>query len=84
VNINKDPIPEPYVRADNLELLRRIAWEADTAKLLLRKAGFGCTGMGLLETVQQALAEIERKLEPAQAVIVDSDGNRIKWGDLPR
>lgn len=50
-------IPEPYCRATDLDLMRRIAVESDLAKQLLRKAGYGVTGQGLLDTVREALAD---------------------------
>lgn len=61
------PLPEPYRSFSNLDLLRAIAHESDQAKQLLRNAGFGVTGMGLLETVKEVLAEVDcnRELDPA-------------------
>ena len=39
--------------------------EEDEAKQLLRNAGFGCTGVSLLRTVQEALEWIEGAHNPA-------------------
>ncbi len=39
-------------------VLRQLVAEYDSAKILLRQAGFGVTGQGLLETVQEALDRI--------------------------
>ena len=48
---------EEYANGDpsGIELLARIAYEADEAKQQLRAAGFGWTGLSLLKTVEEVL-----------------------------
>ncbi len=41
------------------ELMELVLEEAQEAKNLLRQAGFGVTGLGLLGTVKECLEEIE-------------------------
>lgn len=37
----------------SVDLLAQLLWEQDAAKQILRDKGYGCTGMGWLETVAE-------------------------------
>jgi len=44
---------------DRIELICKMLKEADDTKIALRRAGYGWTGLGLLDTVRQILDEEE-------------------------
>lgn len=54
-----------YKRGDTsaLDGFAQALAEEDEAKQLLRDTGFGCTGMSLLRTVQEAVAWMEDRRE---------------------
>jgi hypothetical protein len=43
---------------ETLERLARALEESDRAKHMLRDAGVGCTGMGIVETVREAIDQL--------------------------
>jgi len=50
-----------HVDPSGLELLGKIVYEAEEAKQLLRKAGFGWTGLSLIDTVREVIKDSGEK-----------------------
>lgn len=49
-----------YLNGDSthINLMAQMIVEFETAKQMLRDVGFGCTGMGIVETVNEVLESI--------------------------